>query len=92
MTADIDIHCLGGNCPVQAEGYINGKPFYFRSRGEFWSMEIGEGPAPWSYGERYGSWPDAGWITAAEARAFIRKAADLYAAAMPHHPRQSQDA
>ena len=31
------IDWCGGNCPVQAEGKINGKPFYFRARGECWS-------------------------------------------------------
>lgn len=29
-----------GNCPVQAEGFINGLPFYFRSRGGTWSLSI----------------------------------------------------
>lgn len=30
----------GGKCPVQAEGKINGLPFYFRSRGAHWSLSI----------------------------------------------------
>jgi hypothetical protein len=29
-----------GNCPIQAEGYIGGHPFYFRSRGEYWTLYI----------------------------------------------------
>jgi hypothetical protein len=29
-----------GNCPVQAEGYIEGHPFYFRSRGEYWALYV----------------------------------------------------
>lgn len=29
-----------GKCPVQAEGKINGFPFYFRSRGGHWSLSI----------------------------------------------------
>lgn len=29
-----------GQCPVQAEGKINGLPFYFRSRGGHWSLSI----------------------------------------------------
>ncbi len=29
-----------GKCPVQAEGKINGFPFYFRSRGGNWSLSI----------------------------------------------------
>mgnify|MGYP001570443230 CR=1 FL=1 len=31
---------LGGNCPVQAEGTINGHGFYFRSRGEYWYLYV----------------------------------------------------
>lgn len=76
----IQITKLGGNCPVQAEGIINGKPFYFRARGDCWSIGIG-GDDPvmepeWSYEEEYGDGPyDAGWMTKEEARAFIEKAA-----------------
>jgi hypothetical protein len=29
-----------GKCPVQAEGKIDGFPFYFRSRGGHWSLSI----------------------------------------------------
>lgn len=39
----IVINTLGGNCPVQADGEIDGVPFYFRARGERWSIEIGLG-------------------------------------------------
>jgi hypothetical protein len=34
----------GGKCPVQAEGKINGLPFYFRSRGGHWSLSIAHAP------------------------------------------------
>jgi len=37
----IEIDWLGGNCPVQAMGKIDGEPFYFRARGETWSLSIG---------------------------------------------------
>ena len=33
-----------GQCPVQAEGKINGLPFYFRSRGASWSLSIAATP------------------------------------------------
>lgn len=33
-----------GNCPVQAEGTINGLPFYFRSRGGHWALSIAKTP------------------------------------------------
>ncbi len=76
------IDCLGGNCPVQAEGTIDGLPFYFRARGDRWTMGIGDdvvlAPA-WFYEEPYGDGPfAAGWMDEDEARAFIHKAADLY--------------
>lgn len=29
-----------GKCPVQAEGTINGREFYFRSRGSGWALHI----------------------------------------------------
>ena len=71
-----------GNCPVQADGTIDGHRFYFRSRGSRWSLDVGgQDPcadATWSYSEHYGPWPDAGWITDEEALAFIEKGAKLF--------------
>lgn len=29
-----------GRCPVQAEGFINGHRFYFRSRGGHWALRV----------------------------------------------------
>lgn len=81
--AEIVISWLGGNCPVQAEGTINGKAFYFRARGEHWSIGIGGDPVgdpEWECCEPYGSWPDAGWMTEDEARGFIADAAARYEA------------
>lgn len=31
---------FGGKCPVQAEGRVNGHPFYFRARGGYWALHI----------------------------------------------------
>lgn len=80
----MDIQTLGGHCPVQAEGTINGKPFYFRSRGDSWSMSIGGSDIiinpEWYYEEDYGTWPEAGYITDEEAKTFIGLAADKYVA------------
>lgn len=49
-----------GNCPVQAEGTINGHRFYFRSRGGSWSMRITKkkvdplyDKSAWCYREEY---------------------------------------
>lgn len=33
-----------GKCPVQSEGKINGKPFYFRARGGYWALRIAARP------------------------------------------------
>lgn len=79
---DIKINYLGGNCPVQAEGTINGDAFYFRARGSHWSLGVGGGDPvggpKWEHGESYGTWPDAGWMSEDEARGFIEKGAALY--------------
>lgn len=74
---------IGGNCPVQAEGTVNGKPFYFRARGESWSMSIGGedvvGRPEWFHEEGYGETQfAAGWMTIDEAKNFIAVAAKRY--------------
>lgn len=33
---------LGGNCPVQAEGKFDDLDFYFRARGQYWSITISD--------------------------------------------------
>lgn len=33
---------LGGMAPVQAEGLVDGNPFYFRARHETWSFTVSE--------------------------------------------------
>lgn len=84
---NIIIRYIGGACPVQAEGTVDGIPFYFRARGDEWSMSIGLDPVDVScgfapgfhYEEDYGDGPyDAGWMEEDEARAFIEKAAALW--------------
>jgi hypothetical protein len=82
VAADVRIACLGGNCPVQAEGTINGKAFYFRARGTEWTIGIGGDEVlfpEWSDGAPYGNGPyDAGWMPEEEARAFILASAEKY--------------
>ena len=41
---NIKIETIGGNCPVQANGTIFGTAFYFRARGQSYSLAIGEDP------------------------------------------------
>lgn len=77
----LTIDWIGGNCPVQAEGEIDGQPFYFRARGMRWvfSVEGQEGEVLWSYDERFGDTEfAAGWMTEDEARAAIEKSAEKY--------------
>ncbi len=81
---------LGGNCPVQGEGTIDGEPYYFRARGEHWSIEIGGGfvledaekgiPGIGFYHEEeWGDGPyDAGWMPDDVARQMIEKAAAIF--------------
>lgn len=86
MTADpfIRIETLGGNCPVQAEGAVDGAPFYFRARGNRWSMSIGGDDVvrspDWYHEEPYGEEEYvAGWMPAYVALGFIARAVGLYA-------------
>ena len=77
--SEIVIDWLGGNCPVQAEGTIDGKEFYFRARGSHWALEIEPRKYPaveWRYKEEWGEGPyDAGWMPEDVAREMINKAA-----------------
>ena len=95
LTTDLVIDGIGGNCPVQAEGMVNGVPFYFRARGDSWTFSVGADPVGVSCGlsegfhheEEYGDGPyDAGWMPVDEAEAFIRKGAELYLAALTKAP------
>lgn len=83
----IKIAFLGGNCPVQAEGEIDGAPFYFRARGDSWRLEIRPidgGPEPtWQYEEGYGSGFDAGWMPSHIALQCLLQAAALYRQGTP---------
>jgi hypothetical protein len=71
----IIIDWLEGCCPVQAEGTVNGIPFYFRARGSQWSIEIGD---EWVYTEKYGEWPTAGWMDFDEAKNLIHSSCEKF--------------
>lgn len=79
---EVIIDRLGGNCPVQADGTIDGVPFYFRARGSHWSMGIGPQPidAPeWYHRELWCDDPyGAGWMSEEEAERMIRICAKWY--------------
>lgn len=78
----IAIDQIYGSCPVQADGSVDGTPFYFRARGSSWTLSLGSDPVgkpDWCYREAYGDEPyAAGWMSEEEARAFILKAAELH--------------
>jgi hypothetical protein len=79
---EVIIDFLGGNCPVQADGTIDGVPFYFRARGQQWSIGIGSHPldAPtWYHRELWGDDPyGAGWMSREEAEHLIHVCAKWY--------------
>jgi hypothetical protein len=94
-TSQIDIdyeNGPSGNCPVQAEGFINGYPFYFRSRHMHWSLRVASdvdgdpfNADSWTHIEEYPISKEdehykvaAGYATKEECIEFIERAAKLY--------------
>jgi len=79
---EVLIDIIYGNCPVQAEGTIDGVPFYFRARGSHWTIGIGEYPldAPaWYHKELWCDDPyGAGWMSREEAEHLIHVCAKWY--------------
>jgi len=81
-----------GTCPVQAEGTINGYPFYFRSRHARWSLHVAATKESdpldddaWSIIEDYpvtgvtkNLLLDAGYATEDECIAFIERHAEIF--------------
>lgn len=75
----IVVDTIGGLCPVQAEGTVDGQRFYFRARGEHWALHIGLKEdwftgREWCHREPYGEKYEAGHMSETLARAFIGKA------------------
>jgi hypothetical protein len=82
--------------PVQAEGTVADRPFYFRARGDTWEFTVAErdGDDPAGLGEedvslgsawyRSGTLPgrfDASWMPLDQARSLIEECAREYIAA-----------
>lgn len=40
LPAGMVLDWCGGFCPVQAEGWLDDKAFYFRARGEHWQFHV----------------------------------------------------
>jgi hypothetical protein len=79
----ITFNSIGGNCPVQAEGWFDGEAFYFRARGDEWQFHVGpeEGrfeSDEWVIERDYGSGFDAGWMPKHEAVGFICDGVEEY--------------
>jgi hypothetical protein len=71
---------IGGFCPVQGEGTVDGRFWYFRARHDDWSFEVfsvgwapdeglpGDDKIVWSAEAEYeGEQPNAGWMKFSEA-------------------------
>ncbi len=74
---------IAGQQPVEAEGTIDGLPFYFRARGVAWSIGIGGEPIfdpMWYHREPWGHGGSAGQMPDDEVAALIHHAADRYRA------------
>lgn len=82
---------LQGWVPVQGYGTIDGLPWYFRARGNSWSMSIAETPdsdpidvrwnkaSGWYYEDDYGDIIfEAGWMPYKVAWGFIKECFDKY--------------
>ena len=77
---DFELYHLSGWTPVQAEGSVNGRYFYFRARGSYWRFEWGGNESGsrsprWWYEE---TWPavtgfEAGYLSDEEAICCILK-------------------
>jgi len=93
MPEKVELVYAGGSCPFQAEGRVDGYPFYFRSRGQHWSLQIClnrecetnyvnwpfQGQPLWIHREKYSEDEfAAGWITAVEASKFITQAIERF--------------
>ena len=97
MTEDgLSIHGIYGFCPVQADGTVDGTPFYFRARGRSWRIGIGGDVVSnpdWGHAGQYGDGPfDAGCMDHAEAETFIRESVSMFRGGLngnfnlPPHP------
>ncbi len=79
----IYIENIGGNCPVQIEGYFGKEYFYFRARGNAWSLEVSENAivdSHFTYVEPYKEDQSyaAGWMPLYEAIQFLGKGLQKY--------------
>lgn len=73
----IIIKGLSGFCPVQGFGTVNDKEFYFRARGQQWTLEVEDKLVA---GDIWGDGPyAAGWMPLEEAMRLIAAGLSEYA-------------
>lgn len=80
---DLQIEHIGGYCPVQAEGSVNGMQFYFRARHKQWQFSVGDDPVGAMLGcsegfVRRGPYEKAGYMPEQDALDIIRRCAQEY--------------
>lgn len=67
---------ISGFCPVQGEGMVLGRPWYFRARHDSWRLEVDEKVI--AHGDCDGDF-DGSWMPFSEAWKLIRLHLDAYA-------------
>ncbi|HEX8210452.1 MAG TPA: hypothetical protein VF584_09785 [Longimicrobium sp.] len=90
MTLPLTFHFTTAAVPVQAEGTVDGSPFYFRARHDTWEFAVSEDPAVDAatiQSEEHGFYRTAvypggprasSYLPLAEAEALIRRCASEY--------------
>lgn len=87
---------IGGQCPVQGCGHVDGFPWYFRARGAAWSFEVVDDKsvdpeilplvnicaAGWEIEEDYGTHSDAGYMSLEKAWALIESSIEKFRAGL----------
>lgn len=78
----LDMQAGCGACPLEFEGTIDGVPFYFRSRGQTWTMGIGGDPVLEPRWFMRGPWGEppfgAGWMPDHIGQAIVEKCCELW--------------
>lgn len=90
---------LGGNCPVQGEGTVDGLPWYFRARGCHWTIDVASTPDgdPVEEGDAFhagGSWGwgfDASWMEREHAIEIVTAMLVAFRIARKHAPQVPVD-
>ena len=58
---------VGGACPVQGDGMVDGLPWYFRARGVSWSFSVAATPEGDPVDALFDNAPEGSWSTSGSA-------------------------